>query len=111
MNLKHVLGGLLLASATGLAVVSMPQTAQANPPGGCPPGLAKKHTDCMPPGQYKKYHRGDYIHDWQSYDRVRCGRYGLRSRDGYSCIRIGNEAYLIAEATQRVIEAINLLSR
>ena len=26
--------------------------------GGCPPGLAKKHNGCMPPGQAKKLYRG-----------------------------------------------------
>ena len=26
--------------------------------GGCPPGLAKKHNGCMPPGQAKKLARG-----------------------------------------------------
>lgn len=30
---------------------------------GCPPGLAKKHNGCMPPGQAKKYYRGQR---WQS---------------------------------------------
>ncbi|MBX3593104.1 hypothetical protein [Sphingomonas sp.] len=30
---------------------------------GCPPGLAKKHNGCMPPGQAKKYgwSRGYYV--------------------------------------------------
>jgi hypothetical protein len=27
--------------------------------GGCPPGLAKKHNGCLPPGQAKKLYRGD----------------------------------------------------
>ena len=31
--------------------------------GGCPPGLAKKHNGCMPPGQAKKLARGQR---WQS---------------------------------------------
>ena len=31
--------------------------------GGCPPGLAKKHNGCMPPGQAKKLSRGQR---WQS---------------------------------------------
>ena len=31
--------------------------------GGCPPGLAKKHNGCMPPGQAKKLYRGQR---WQS---------------------------------------------
>lgn len=25
----------------------------------CPPGLAKKHNGCQPPGQARKFHRGD----------------------------------------------------
>jgi hypothetical protein len=36
--------------------------------GGCPPGLAKKHNGCMPPGQAKKLYRGQR---WQ-------GSYGTR---------------------------------
>jgi hypothetical protein len=31
--------------------------------GGCPPGLAKKHNGCMPPGQARKLARGER---WQS---------------------------------------------
>jgi hypothetical protein len=31
--------------------------------GGCPPGLAKKHNGCMPPGQAKKFYRGQR---WES---------------------------------------------
>jgi hypothetical protein len=31
--------------------------------GGCPPGLAKKHNGCMPPGQARKLGRGQR---WQS---------------------------------------------
>ena len=34
------------------------QQGEAGPPGygvgGCPPGLAKKNPECMPPGRYKK---------------------------------------------------------
>lgn len=58
--------------------------------GGCPPGLAKKHNGCMPPGQAKKLYRGQR---WQSgygspytygqipYDLRR--RYDLSARDRY----------------------------
>jgi len=28
--------------------------------GGCPPGLAKKHNGCLPPGQAKKLYRGEH---------------------------------------------------
>jgi hypothetical protein len=31
--------------------------------GGCPPGLAKKHNGCMPPGQARKLARGER---WQN---------------------------------------------
>ena len=49
--------------------------------GGCPPGLAKKHNGCMPPGQAKKLYRGQR---WQSQygDRYGFGQipYDLRNR-------------------------------
>lgn len=32
--------------------------------GGCPPGLAKKHNGCMPPGQAKKRDRRSQLADW-----------------------------------------------
>ena len=50
--------------------------------GGCPPGLAKKHNGCMPPGQAKKLYRvgqrfpRDYGHRW-NYNQI---PYDLRSR-------------------------------
>ena len=49
--------------------------------GGCPPGLAKKHNGCMPPGQAKKLNRGQR---WRSgYGSVYSYRaipYDLRQR-------------------------------
>ncbi|MFL6759195.1 hypothetical protein [Sphingomonas sp.] len=49
--------------------------------GGCPPGLAKKHNGCMPPGQARKLARGQR---WQnSYgSRYAYGQipYSLRNR-------------------------------
>jgi hypothetical protein len=41
---------------------------------GCPPGLAKKHNGCMPPGQAKK---------WDRHDRDRFARDDLHRRDRY----------------------------
>lgn len=56
---------IMLAGACSLAVAA---PAAAKPGhghahgysgyGNCPPGLAKKHNGCMPPGQAKKYYRG-----------------------------------------------------
>jgi hypothetical protein len=111
MKLKHLVGGLLLASVSAVALVSLPQPAQAGPPGPghCPPGLAKKNPPCVPPGLAKKYYPGDIIYDWRRYDRIYYGDYDLRRPGpGHHYIRIGGDVYLIAEATQRVIEAINL---
>ncbi len=50
--------------------------------GGCPPGLAKKHNGCMPPGQAKKLYRmgqrypRSYGNQW-SYNQI---PYDLRQR-------------------------------
>ena len=49
--------------------------------GGCPPGLAKKHNGCLPPGQAKKFYRGQrYPYGYgssYSYGRI---PYDLRRR-------------------------------
>ena len=58
--------------------------------GGCPPGLAKKHNGCMPPGHARKLFRGDrYQYGYGSYysygripHRLRV-RYGLSPYDHY----------------------------
>jgi hypothetical protein len=59
--------------------------------GGCPPGLAKKHNGCLPPGQAKKlYHvgqqfRSSYGTPW-SYQQIPSNlrhRYGFNANDHY----------------------------
>ena len=49
--------------------------------GGCPPGLAKKHNGCMPPGQARKLARGERWRN-QYGSRYAYGQipYSLRSR-------------------------------
>jgi hypothetical protein len=53
--------------------------------GGCPPGLAKKHNGCRPPGQVKQLYRLgqrfplSYGHPW-TYNQI---PYDLRSRYGF----------------------------
>src|SRR5690349_5194447 len=77
MGMKHI--GLMFAGAAALAVTSPAAAKPGNGHGnghghgsheaygygmgGCPPGLAKKHNGCMPPGQAKKLYRGQR---WQS---------------------------------------------
>ena len=54
--------------------------------GGCPPGLAKKHNGCMPPGQAKKLYNigqrwpGNYGNAW-NFNQI---PYDLRSRYGFN---------------------------
>lgn len=82
----------------------------AGGPKHCPPGLAKKGS-CAPPGQQKKWSKGDQIPDdveirvISNYDRYRV----RRPRQGEVYVEVGRDIYLIAEATKRVIEAVNLI--
>ncbi len=129
MTLKRIAGALLVAPVAALLLAAMPHPAQADPPftppghakkggpgkfghgefghgGFCPPGLRDK--GCMPPG-LQRFGRGDRIPDWRSYDRLRYREYGLPAPGaGREYIRIGGDAYLIAEGTARVLEAISL---
>jgi hypothetical protein len=59
--------------------------------GGCPPGLAKKHNGCLPPGQAKKLYRIgqrfplSYGNRW-SYNQIPYDlrrQYGFNSNDRY----------------------------
>ena len=69
------------AMGTGMATAMATTMPMATAYGGCPPGLAKKHNGCMPPGQARKLARGQH---WQSgygslyaYSRI---PYDVRSR-------------------------------
>jgi hypothetical protein len=68
---------ITLLAAFAVAIVAAPAAAKpdhakghgaghgASHPGvgktGCPPGLAKKRNGCLPPGQARKYARGDRL--------------------------------------------------
>lgn len=70
----------------------------------CPPGLAKKHNGCNPPGQIKhRYRVGDRIdHD---YDIIRRpGRYGLDPNESY--YRVGDYVYRVDRDTRKVLDLI-----
>ena len=74
--------------------------------------MAKKGS-CVPPGQQKKWAKGDRIPDGVQYRViVRYDDYHLsRPRPGHVYIETGRDIYLIAEATKRVIEAVNLVEK
>ena len=76
---------------------------------GCPPGLAKKHNGCQPPGQAKKYYRrGDVLYG--DYYRVRdYDRYRLERRDGWDYYRDDDRIYRVDSTTRKVLAVFNLI--
>ena len=76
--------------------------------GGCPPGLAKKHNGCMPPGQAKKLYRGERWRNgygtYYTYGRIPYQvrrHYRLSSRYRYYY----NDGYLYAVAPRPMLIA------
>lgn len=69
MRMKPLLAALLAALAVAPALAKGPHghghgnddshayADRHDGPAGCPPGLAKKHNGCLPPGQAKKVYR------------------------------------------------------
>jgi Ni/Co efflux regulator RcnB len=81
--------------------------------GHCPPGLAKKHNGCMPPGQAKKWDYGRPLpRDVVYYEVpqpvvVRIGP----PPSGYRYVRVASDILLIAVGTNMVVDAIQDLGR
>ena len=76
---------------------------------GCPPGLAKKHNGCQPPGHARKhYRRGDVLYG--DYYRVRdYDRYRLERRDNWDYYRDDDRIYRVDRNTRRILAVINLI--
>jgi hypothetical protein len=79
----------------------------------CPPGLAKKHNGCLPPGQAKKrYIIGQPLPPsviWEPVPAVLLGR--LQPVPvGYQYVTVDKDVLLMSEASHHVIDAITLLS-
>jgi len=76
--------------------------------GRCPPGLAKKHNGCMPPGQAKKWRvgapipSGVVVYDVPPQLVVRLGP----PPSGQKYIRVGADILLISVGSRVVIDAI-----
>ena len=73
----------------------------------CPPGLAKKNPPCVPPGQAKKYRRGDII-DRDYREIARPEQYGLRQGENY--YRVGDYVYRVDKDTREVLDLIGAAS-
>ncbi len=79
----------------------------------CPPGLAKKHNGCQPPGQAKKnYTLGHYLPDYVHAESV--PTYILKQLHpapiGTQYVMVDQDVLLIGEATKKIIDAVTLLS-
>lgn len=75
---------------------------------GCPPGLAKKHNGCMPPGQAKKWRYGRPLpRDVERYEVPRELVLRLPAPpDGYRYVRVASDILMIAVGTSIVVDAI-----
>lgn len=80
--------------------------------GHCPPGLAKKNSRCMPPGQVKKWQVGRPLprevifHDLPSEVNIQLGP----PPKGYRFVRVASDILLIAVGTGMIMDAIQDLS-
>lgn len=104
----------------------------------CPPGLAKKNTPCVPPGQARKYDDRRNYDRHRDYDRrrdydrhrdyvrygVRIGdilriddypvirdprRLNLETRDNWRYFHDNHRAYRVDRDTQKILSVINLI--
>jgi hypothetical protein len=81
--------------------------------GHCPPGLAKKHNGCMPPGQAKKWAIGQRLpRDVIFYDLPPSLVVRLAPPpNGYRYVRVASDILMIAIGTGMVAAAVEDLSR
>ncbi|ARU32630.1 hypothetical protein CAP31_13680 [Sulfuriferula sp. AH1] len=81
--------------------------------GRCPPGLAKKHNGCMPPGQARKWQIGRPLpRDVVYYDLPPSVIVNLGPPpSGHRYIRVAGDILLIAIGTGMVVDAIDDLNR
>jgi len=81
--------------------------------GRCPPGLAKKHNGCMPPGQVRKWAMGRPLpRDVIFYDvpHPLVVQIGMPP-PGYRYVRVAGDILMIAIGTALVVDAIQDLGR
>jgi Ni/Co efflux regulator RcnB len=81
--------------------------------GRCPPGLAKRHNGCVPPGQVKNWQIGRPLpSNVIFYDLPPTVLYSIGPPPpGYRFVRVASDILMIAVGTGMVIDAINDLGR
>lgn len=75
----------------------------------CPPGLAKKHNGCRPPGHVKHYVVGEYLPAWEPVPQPLLVQLQPVPY-GYRYVMVDKDVYLISEASKEIIDAVTLLS-
>ena len=81
--------------------------------GRCPPGLAKKHNGCMPPGQAKKWEIGRPLPSeviYYAVPQTLVVQIGPPP-SGYRYVRVASDVLMIAIGTGMVVDAIQDLGR
>jgi len=81
--------------------------------GHCPPGLAKKHNGCMPPGQARKWAMGEDLPrdvTYRAIDPAIQIRLGTPPQ-GHKFVRVASDILLIAVGTGLVVDAIQDLGQ
>jgi Ni/Co efflux regulator RcnB len=78
--------------------------------GNCPPGLAKKNNGCQPPGQARKWHKGQPLpRDVVYYDLPAALIDELgRTPEGEKVVQVDSDLLLISIATGMVIDAFEV---
>jgi Ni/Co efflux regulator RcnB len=78
--------------------------------GNCPPGLAKKNNGCQPPGQIKKWRKGEPLpHDVVYHDLSGALAEQLgHTPGGDKIVQIDSDVLLISTATGMVLDAFDL---
>ena len=81
--------------------------------GHCPPGLARKHNGCLPPGQFRHWQMGRPLAREVIYHEVPPAlivQLGTPPR-GYRYVRVASDILLIAIGTAIVVDALEDLIR
>ncbi len=76
----------------------------------CPPGLAKKHNGCLPPGQAKHYRVGGFLPPDHGYvSETLLAHLGPPPAGTFYAV-VDKDVLLVTEATKKILDAVTLLS-
>lgn len=84
--------------------------SRARTSGHCPPGLAKKNNGCLPPGQARKWRRGEYLpRDAEFYDLPAALIAELgRTPEGAKIVQAGAGILLVSTGTGLILDAMDI---